>query len=66
MPIRNEIHCTINSPCPFDEIEQEHISFTKNWIESGAEIFRTAKPATPIPILLLTFLLLILQQIKFY
>lgn len=58
MPIRNEIHCTINSFCPFDEIEQEHISFTKNWIESGAEIFRTAKPATPDTHLVAYFLLI--------
>lgn len=58
MSIRNEIHCTINSLSPFDEIEQEHISFTKNWIESGAEIFRTAKPATPDPHLVAYFLLI--------
>lgn len=58
MTIRNEIHCTINCLSPFDEIEQEHISFTKNWIESGAEIFRTAKPATPDPHLVAYFLLI--------
>lgn len=56
--IRHEIHCTINSLSPFDEMEQEHISFTKNWIESGAEIFRTAKPATPDPHLVAYFLLI--------
>lgn len=58
MTIRDEIHCTINSLSPFDEIEQEHISFTKNWIESGVEIFRTAKPATPDPHLVAYFLLI--------
>lgn len=47
MSIRQEIHFTINSLSPFDEIEREHISFTKHWIESGVEIFRTAKPVTP-------------------
>lgn len=26
--IRHEIHCTIGSLSPFDEIEQKHISFT--------------------------------------
>ncbi|MCX6988722.1 MAG: NUDIX hydrolase [Chlamydiae bacterium] len=56
--IRHEIHCIINSLAPFDEMEQEHISFTKNWIESGAEIFRTAKPATPDPHLVAYFLLI--------
>lgn len=56
--IQHEIHCTINSLSPFDEIEQKHISFTKHWIESGAEIFRTAKPATPDPHLVAYFLLI--------
>lgn len=32
---------------PFDSIEQEHIHFVLHWIESGSEIFRTKKPATP-------------------
>lgn len=58
MSIRNEIHCTINSLSPFDEMEQEHISFTKHWIESGAEIFRIAKPATPDPHLVAYFLII--------
>lgn len=56
--IRQEIKNTINSISPFDETEQEHITFTKNWIESGAEIFRTAKPATPDPHLVAYFLLI--------
>lgn len=58
MSIRLEIHSTINSLSPFDEIEQEHISFTKRWVESGVEIFRTAKPATPDPHLVAYFLLI--------
>ncbi len=58
MSIRHEIHSTINSLSYFDEIEQEHISFTKHWIESGVEIFRTAKPATPDPHLVAYFLLI--------
>jgi 8-oxo-dGTP diphosphatase len=56
--IRNEIHSLINSLSPFDEKEQEHITFTKNWIESGAEIFRTKKPATPDPHLVAYFLVI--------
>lgn len=55
--IRQEIQYTINAISPFDKTEQEHITFTKNWIESGAEIFRTAKPATPDPHLVAYFLL---------
>ncbi len=58
MSIRNEIYHTISTLSPLDEIEQEHISFTKNWIESGAEIFRTTKPATPDPHLVAYFLLI--------
>ncbi len=30
-----------------DAIEQSHIAYVKEWIASGAELFRTAKPATP-------------------
>jgi 8-oxo-dGTP diphosphatase len=56
--IRQEIHSTISSLSPFDEIEQEHISFTKHWIDSGVEIFRIAKPATPDPHLVAYFLLI--------
>jgi 8-oxo-dGTP pyrophosphatase MutT (NUDIX family) len=32
---------------PFDFIEKEHIDFVQNWIASGAEIFRIAKPDKP-------------------
>jgi 8-oxo-dGTP diphosphatase len=32
---------------PFDDIEQEHLATTFLWIESGAPLCRTAKPATP-------------------
>lgn len=56
--IRQEIQSTINFISPFDEIEQEHIAFTKSWIDSGAEIFRIAKPATPDPHLVAYFLLI--------
>lgn len=56
--IRQDILSIINSISPFDDVEQEHITFTKNWIESGAEIFRTAKPATPDPHLVAYFLLI--------
>lgn len=56
--IRQEIQSTINSISPFHEIEQEHITFTKSWIDSGAEIFRTAKPPTPDPHLVAYFLLI--------
>jgi len=45
--IRSEIHRLVSSIIPFDNIEQGHIDFVLRWIESGSEIFRTQKPATP-------------------
>ncbi len=32
---------------PFDVIEREHVADALAWVESGAPLFRTAKPATP-------------------
>lgn len=39
-----QVITTIN---PLDKTEQEHIRFVIDWIESGSEIFRIEKPATP-------------------
>lgn len=41
-----------------DNEEIEHITFVQQWIESGADLFRTVKPATPDPHLVSYFLLL--------
>jgi 8-oxo-dGTP pyrophosphatase MutT (NUDIX family) len=32
---------------PCDEIEREHLAETLQWVESGVNIYRLAKPATP-------------------
>ncbi|HMI92334.1 MAG TPA: NUDIX domain-containing protein [Polyangiales bacterium] len=32
---------------PFDVLEHDHLADALAWVDSGAEIFRTAKPATP-------------------
>lgn len=32
---------------PIDEIERNHLADALSWVESGAPLFRTAKPATP-------------------
>jgi 8-oxo-dGTP pyrophosphatase MutT (NUDIX family) len=32
---------------PFDAIERDHLSDALAWIDSGAELFRLARPATP-------------------
>lgn len=45
--IRSKIHRVITAISPLDRTEQEHIRFVLNWIESGSEIFRIEKPATP-------------------
>lgn len=45
--IRSEIHRLISSMRPWDGIEESHIRFTLDWMNSGCEIFRTEKPATP-------------------
>jgi 8-oxo-dGTP diphosphatase len=45
--IRSEILQIVGSIQPFDHKEKEHITYTQQWITSGVEIFRIAKPATP-------------------
>jgi 8-oxo-dGTP diphosphatase len=45
--IRSDIHQLVSSIEPLDSLEQEHIDFVLRWIESGAEVFRLEKPATP-------------------
>ena len=45
--IRSEIHQIVSLISPLDRLEQDHIRFVLNWIESGREIFRIEKPATP-------------------
>lgn len=56
--IRSEIRSIISQIQPLDKEEAEHIAFTEKWIDSGAEIFRIAKPATPDPHLVSYFLLI--------
>ncbi len=45
--MRNHIKQLIQSIRPFDNIEAEHIFDALAWIDSGVEIFRIEKPATP-------------------
>ncbi len=45
--MRTEILQLISSINPYDKLEAEHITNTIKWINSGEEIFRTQKPATP-------------------
>lgn len=45
--MRNKILQIVQAITPFDEIEQNHLSDTIQWIQGGAEIFRIKKPDTP-------------------
>ncbi len=56
--IRSEIRSLISQIQPIDKEEAEQIAFAQNWIDSGAEIFRTGKPTTPDPHLVCYFLLI--------
>jgi 8-oxo-dGTP pyrophosphatase MutT (NUDIX family) len=37
----------LHSIRPMDEIERQHLADALSWVESGAPLFRTEKPATP-------------------
>jgi len=56
--IRSEIRSMTSQIQPLDREEAEHIAFVEKWIDSGAEIFRITKPATPDPHLVAYFLLI--------
>ncbi|MCI5052088.1 MAG: NUDIX domain-containing protein [Simkaniaceae bacterium] len=45
--MRGEIAEMIAGICPLDDKERQDQAFVKEWIASGAEIFRREKPATP-------------------
>jgi 8-oxo-dGTP diphosphatase len=45
--IRTAIRQEVASILPLDEMEDTHRSDALAWIDSGAPLFRTAKPATP-------------------
>lgn len=45
--LRDKISRTIETLVPHDDLERTHIETALRWIDSGVEIFRTAKPATP-------------------
>lgn len=45
--VRFAIHRLISGILPWDQQERDHIDFALNWINSGVEIFRLAKPDIP-------------------
>lgn len=42
-----DIRAELLSIVPFDAIERAHVADALAWVESGAPLFRAAKPATP-------------------
>ncbi|WP_170410094.1 NUDIX domain-containing protein [Ruegeria atlantica] len=55
--MRAAIWQMISAVTPLDETEANHIRFALDWIDSGADLFRVSKPATPNPHLVSYFLL---------
>jgi 8-oxo-dGTP diphosphatase len=55
--LRDELQQLLKAMTPFDEEEQKHITYAQNWLKTGAPLFRTIKPATPDPHLVVYFLL---------
>lgn len=45
--MREQIRAEVELIRPFDSIESEHREDALHWVDSGAELFRLAKPATP-------------------
>lgn len=45
--MRAQIRTELESIEPFDEVERQHHAEALRWVNSGAELFRLAKPATP-------------------
>lgn len=45
--LRSDIYRTISEISPLDDLEEQHIQFVQEWMNSGSEIFRIQKPAVP-------------------
>ena len=45
--MRNQIRAEVQAIDPLDEIEREHVRAVLAWIDSGVELCRLEKPATP-------------------
>lgn len=62
-PMNRIIEEIVLSIDPFDEVEQQHIHETLNWIHSGAPLFRLEKPAIP-PKHLVSYFVLIDEEAR--
>jgi 8-oxo-dGTP pyrophosphatase MutT (NUDIX family) len=45
--MRDVIRAELSAIVPLDALEQQHLADALAWIDSGADLFRVAKPATP-------------------
>jgi 8-oxo-dGTP diphosphatase len=45
--MRDKIRDEVSAITPLDQLEQTHIEDALAWIDSGEEVYRLAKPATP-------------------
>ena len=45
--MRNAIRAELESIQPYDSLEQEHLAEALAWVDSGAELCRISKPASP-------------------
>src|SRR5687767_6375732 len=45
--MRAVVRAELEAIVPFDALESEHLSDALDWVDSGAELFRVAQPATP-------------------
>jgi 8-oxo-dGTP diphosphatase len=55
--MRSELRAEVTAIEAFDELEREHIADVLTWIDSGAELCRVSRPATPLKHLVSYFVL---------
>ena len=46
--MRDVIRAELTAIAPLDLLEREHQAEALAWVDSGADLFRLAKPATPL------------------
>jgi 8-oxo-dGTP pyrophosphatase MutT (NUDIX family) len=47
MLMRNAIRAELSAITPFDHLEENHLADALGWVDSGVELCRVGKPATP-------------------
>ncbi len=62
--MRSVIAAELDSINPIDALESEHLSDAKQWVPSGAELWRLAKPTTPPKHLVSYFVLIDVTHVR--